>query len=130
MSYIADFANLFFPSYCAGCGHILYKNETSICLKCLIALPKTYFHDVEGNKLEKLLWGRTNIVSASAFLQMPRHGLVHRMVHELKYRNNPDLGTYLGKLFALELAKSERMNHFDIIMPVPLHPKKMQVRGY
>ncbi|MCC6600030.1 MAG: ComF family protein [Crocinitomicaceae bacterium] len=130
MGYLADFSYLFFPSYCAGCGYALYKNENTLCLKCLIALPRAGIHDFPGNKLEKIFWGRAHLESVSAFLYMPRHGMAHRLMHELKYRNNPELGVHLGKLFGLELSDSVRMNSFDAIIPVPLHPKKFQKRGY
>lgn len=130
MGYLADFSNLFFPSYCAGCGNMLYKNEDSICIKCLAALPRTHLHDERNNKLEKLFWGRTDVKSASVFLRMPKRGLVHRLMHELKYHNNPELGERLGHLFGVDLAGSASMNTFDAVLPVPLHPRKELQRGY
>lgn len=87
-------------------------------------------HDEQGNKLERLFWGRTDIQSATAFLKMPREGTVHKLIHELKYKENKNVGIRLGKLFGTELHASQRMNQFDFIIPVPLHPKKMYLRGY
>lgn len=87
-------------------------------------------HDESGNKLERLFWGRTDIEAATAFLKMPREGTVHRLIHELKYKENKSVGIRLGKLFGTELVSSQRMNHYDYIIPVPLHPKKLYLRGY
>jgi len=130
MNIVSDFSNLLYPNYCAGCGHLLYKNEQAICLSCQHKLPKANFHDEPDNPVEKIFWGRVRIVSATAFLRMPRKGSVHRIIHELKYKQNPEAGVVLGKLFGLELKNSQRMGHFDAVIPVPLHPEKRYLRGY
>ncbi|MBL0315316.1 MAG: ComF family protein [Flavobacteriales bacterium] len=128
--YAKDFSALFFPAYCAGCHRSLVKGEESICLYCQSRLPRTAMHDERGNKLERLFWGRTDIEAATAFLKMPREGTVHRLIHELKYKENKSVGIRLGKLFGTELVSSQRMNQYDYIIPVPLHPKKLYLRGY
>jgi ComF family protein len=61
---------------------------------------------------------------------MPRNGISHRLIHRLKYHGDQEVGERLGALFAHELLESERMKGIDVIVPVPLHPKKMHVRGY
>jgi ComF family protein len=130
MSYLGDFASLFFPVYCTACGQTLIIGEESLCLKCQVALPRTYMHDDRGNRLEKLFWGRVDIRAATAFLKMPRQGVVHHLIHELKYHDNKNIGIRLGKLFGLELKSSQTMNEFDAIIPVPLHQQKLYTRGY
>ncbi len=87
-------------------------------------------HDERGNSLERLFWGRSDIFAATAFLKMPKNGMVHTLIHELKYHENKNVGVRLGKLFGHELTKSTTMNQFDIILPVPLHPKRLYTRGY
>lgn len=130
MSYISDFARLFFPSYCAACSRGLVKGEESICFYCQMRLPRVTTHDERGNRLERLFWGRADIQAATAFLKMPRNGMVHNLIHELKYRENKNVGVRLGKLFGQELMRSESMSKFDVILPVPLHPKRLHIRGY
>jgi ComF family protein len=87
-------------------------------------------HDEPDNAVEALLWGRVRIHAATAFLRMVPHGLAHRMIHELKYKENQLIGETLGGLFGEELMSSNRMSGFDVILPVPLHPKKKMMRGY
>ncbi len=48
----------------------------------------------------------------------------------LKYKGRNDIGYFLGKQFGLQLAKSELYKPLTAIIPVPLHPKRMQERGY
>ncbi len=130
MWYLNECMDLFFPHYCAGCGVSLRNYQKALCLHCLTKLPRTRMHDFVDNRLERLLWGRVSYASASAFLRMPKNSEVHRMIHELKYKSNQAIGLELGTMFGAELRSSERMSHFDYVIPVPLHPKRLKERGY
>lgn len=127
---IENFIHLIFPRYCAGCEVPLAFKEQVICLYCLAKLPRAKIHDDRDNKIERLFWGRCDVYAATAFLRMSRKGLTHRLVHELKYENNPYVGTRLGKLFGDELNQLPLWRSVDAIIPVPLHPKKEALRGY
>jgi ComF family protein len=130
MSYLTDFGTLFFPKYCSSCNRNLMHYEKAVCLHCLSKLPRLHMHDEIGNEIEKLFWGRANLEAATVFLSMPRNGITHRLIHRLKYHGDQEVGERLGSLFAHELLQSERMKNIDVIIPVPLHPKKLHVRGY
>ncbi len=55
---------------------------------------------------------------------------VQRALHQLKYRNRADVGLKIGHQFGRLLLQSEVFRQVDIIVPVPLHPKKERLRGY
>jgi len=130
MSYATDFGTLFFPKYCSSCNRNLMHFEKAVCMHCLTHLPRLQMHDESDNAVEKLFWGRIELEAATAFLSMPRNGISHRLIHRLKYHGDQEVGERLGALFAHELLESERMKDIDVIVPVPLHPKKLHVRGY
>lgn len=130
MSYATDLGALFFPKYCSSCNRNLMHFEKAVCMHCLTHLPRLQLHDERDNAVEKLFWGRIDVEAATAFLSMPRNGISHRLIHRLKYHGDQEVGERLGALFAHELLESERMKGIDVIVPVPLHPKKMHVRGY
>lgn len=127
MSYLNDFISLVFPEYCAACDRLLMRGEDALCFHCLSALPKTHLHDQPENKLERIFWGRIKLESATAYLKMQKKGKVHNMIHNLKYHDNRAIGVRLGELFGVELLKSQRMNEFDVVVPVPLHPREKAV---
>lgn len=104
--------------------------EKAVCMHCLTHLSRLQMHDKRDNAVEKLFWGRIELEAATAFLSMPRNGISHRLIHRLKYHGDQEVGERLGALFAHELLESERMKGIDVIVPVPLHPKKLHVRGY
>ena len=130
MSYATDLGALFFPKYCSSCNRNLMHFEKAVCMHCLTHLPRLQLHDERDNAVEKLFWGRIDVEAATAFLSMPRNGISHRLIHRLKYHGDQEVGERLGALFAHELLESERMKGIDVIVPVPLHPKKLHVRGY
>lgn len=130
MTLASNLGFLLFPSYCSACNRNLMHYEKAICLHCQSHLPRLHICDQADNVVEKVFWGRFNPESATALLKMPRNGMVHRLIHRLKYHNDREVGERLGALLGHELSLSRRMNTFDVIIPVPLHPKKLHLRGY
>jgi len=96
----------------------------------LFHLPKTNFHNDHNNAVCQLFWGRAEVKMATAFLFFTKSGRVQHLIHQLKYSKKPEIGVYLGKLFGKDLLKSPNFQQIDVIIPVPLHPKRTKVRGY
>ncbi len=125
-----DLINLFFPSVCISCGEVLNRHEAHICLKCFIHLPRTNFHMNRDNKVEQIFWGRVPIERAASYFYFNKGSTYQRLLHDLKYRGNYELGVYLAKNYAREIIQSEFFKSIDFIVPVPLHPKRLRRRGY
>ena len=128
--YLFDFLALFYPNYCLGCDNSLVKGEQYLCSQCLAKLPKTQFHWQKNNPVEMLFAGRVPIFRATAFCSFHKEGLIQHLVHQLKYKNKREIGTYLGLLFGLDLVENEDFQSVDILLPIPLHPHKQKKRGY
>lgn len=129
-SYFQDFLALFFPELCSACGKNLFKNEQVICIGCIYHLPYTHFHTDPENKVVKQLWGRFPFLQANALLYFAKGGKVQNLMHELKYNNNPETGFKLGEIYGNVLKGYEGWVMPDVIVPVPLHKKKLKKRGY
>jgi len=128
--YLKSFLSLFYPELCAACGDNLVSNEKVLCTKCLYELPRTYFHKVPGNPMEQVFWGRVDIFRASALYFFKKKSKYQHLLHLLKYNNRKDIGIELGRLYGSELIDEDDFKTADFIIPVPLHPKKLQKRGY
>lgn len=126
----SDWWELFFPRYCVACGMRLSKSEECLCVKCLARLPRTYLHLKKGNEMEKSFWGRFPIERASSFLYYSKGGDVRKLLYELKYYNNRQVGVVLGKFMAAEMQACGFFEGIDAIVPIPLHPRKVRMRGY
>jgi ComF family protein len=91
---------------------------------------KTHYHNHLDNPVEKIFWGRVKIERATSFFLFVKGSPYQNMLHQLKYKGRQDLGIYLGELFGRDLTEQESFRHFDLIIPVPLHPDKEKKRGY
>ncbi len=125
-----EIAHYLFPNLCSFCKIKLLPNEMGICLQCLYKLPKTNNLDEPNNLSETLLAGRFPFERAASFALFTKEGLLQCLIHNLKYNNKPYIGELLGTLFGADLLGSNFIDTIDIIVPVPLHPKKQTIRGY
>jgi ComF family protein len=124
-----DFLQFFFPDLCVACGQILNKTEKVLCTHCFLHLPRTGFHKDDENPVSELFWGRVKIEHTASFFYFNKGSAYQPLIHKLKYSGRSDIGIELGKAFGAELRKSV-FTQADIIIPVPLHPKKLKKRGY
>lgn len=57
-------------------------------------------------------------------------GALREYLSELKYRYRPDLGEALGKLMVEWIKMDEEFQKVDLIIPIPIHRLKLELRGY
>ncbi len=127
---IKDFLHLFFPHYCAGCGTDVLEDTQQLCYQCYSALPVTQFLQQPNNPVEKSFYGRMQVRNAGAAYYFTKDSLFQNLLFQLKYKGNKSLGVYLGRLLGNELKKSARFNDVDVLVPLPLNPRKEKIRGY
>lgn len=126
-----ELLNLFYPNLCLLCEAALVDGEEQLCARCLCRLPYTRFADPVNNPVAHLLIDKEKIVSATAYLRFEQGSRVQRLIHALKYHGNKKLGYLLGRYAALELLRTDAsFAEADLILPVPLHPRKHRKRGY
>lgn len=129
-SVMHDFVTLFFPDYCLGCNDALVKGEQMLCTACIVNLPKTNYHLMESNPIKERLIGRIEVENALAFLKFSKKGSVQHLLHQLKYNNQPEVGVVLGMIYGKHLLEAQVLKEYDFLIPVPLHKKREQKRGY
>lgn len=127
---IKDLLHIIFPSHCCCCNELLVGDEHDICLHCLLSLPYTHTAAIEDNPTEMMFKGRFRCEAATALLAFKQDNLTQKIVHNIKYYGQQRLGISMGCLIGNTLQASGRYNDIDIIIPVPLHKKKEQKRGY
>jgi ComF family protein len=125
-----DVFSLFFPNLCLGCGQPLIRGEKTICSICHFHLPKTYFHNDPDNPLNKVFWGRVNLEAVASYLYFQKGSTVQSLLHQLKYKERPEIGYRIGKWYGQDLCYAAGFREAELVVPVPLHPKKLRRRGY
>ncbi|NDV47168.1 ComF family protein [Paludibacter sp. 221] len=126
----ADLLNLMYPAVCLVCGRLLVGEERCLCLECLHNMPKTNYHLQDDNPVEERLWGKVPIQRGSSFFFFQKGSSFQKILHCLKYKNDTEVGLVLGKFAGIDLLQSPDFATVDVIVPVPLHPKKLKKRGY
>ncbi len=121
---------LLFPEVCPCCENLLSANEAVICSFCRHELPLTQHHLNPENEAFKKFYGKIELQFVSTMLYFHKKGLVQKLIHSLKYKDNQNIGTVLGRWYAADLKDIPTLQSIDAIVAVPLHPKKLKLRGY
>ncbi|MDD2551563.1 MAG: ComF family protein [Dysgonamonadaceae bacterium] len=127
---LEELAHFFFPNCCVVCKNKLLPTERGVCLQCLYKLPKTDNFKEPDNYGEILLAGRFPFERFASFCVFTQDGLLQSLIHEFKYNHKPYIAELLGVIYGKDLLGSEFLRTIDVIVPVPLHPKKKLNRGY
>ena len=127
---LVDFIDLMFPNLCVVCGTNLQKNEQLLCLSCFHDIPRTNYHLLEDNPIERRFWGKVPVQRATSYFFFQKGSSFQKILHILKYKGNKEIGELMGKYAAIDLLDSPDFDSFDLIIPVPLHPIKYKIRGY
>lgn len=125
-----ELINLFFPKICQICDNPLLKNEQIICLRCLHELPVTNYHLNNENPVKKVFYGRVSLENATSLLIFRKKGSVQKLIHQLKYKGQQEIGPFLGTWLGAELEKIPAYREMDAVIPVPLHKLRLRSRGF
>lgn len=125
-----DIINVLFPKVCYACHELLNDNERDVCTQCRNRLPVTNFHFNNDNSVLKIFYGRVKLEHATALLRFEKKGLVQQLIHGLKYKKQETIGEFLGNWLGGELKTVKAYQDIDVVIPVPLHKKKLKKRGY
>jgi ComF family protein len=113
------------------CKNEFNQSKLAICPICSSELAYTHFEDYnEVTNLDKLFWGRVKLEGTYALLRFKQQSSTQHILHELKYKNNPEIGKHFGKEIGLKMKIIDKFSDMDALIPVPLHPKKEFIRGY
>lgn len=127
---IASLLNLFFPKACAACASFLLTQEIVICTGCRHKLPVTNHHLTRENEMVTKFYGRIPLEFGASLFYFHKKGMVQELIHKLKYKGQEDIGKMIGGWYAEELKTVAILKSADFIIPVPLHKKRLRVRGY
>lgn len=130
MQLLKDIFHLFYPFLCVNCSVQLLKEEQFLCTNCVHDLPIITYNEVTQKMLQAVFYGRIPISQVFSFLYYTKHGITQKLIHDLKYKNQQEIGVFLGRWMAHELREISLFNEVDYIIPVPLHPLKEKQRGY
>lgn len=107
--------NILFPIECIGCG----RNDILLCQDC--------FNSIEINKPKYFSTGYIKQVHVCASFH---NKLLQNLIHFYKYNYIRDLSKYLSQLIINYYDQIENKLENPIVIPVPLHKKKLLIRCF
>lgn len=129
--WISSLLSLFFPRYCTVCKAVLLQQEDVLCLDCAVSLPRTQFHLQPDNAMEQLFWGKVEIRRATSFFYYRKGSRYKQLLYQLKYKGRKEIGESIAATMTSEIINTSHFfDSIDVIIPVPLHPDKLKLRGY
>lgn len=128
--FLISVLDLVYPKLCLACGNNLPPLNDLLCVMCQYDLPETRQHEQLENAFTEVFWGRVPIVCGAALYFFSKSGRVQQLIHQLKYKNRPEIGQKLGEYYGRQLVLQPHFQELDAVVPVPLHPKKKHQRGY
>jgi ComF family protein len=119
-----------YPRLCGHCSRLLLPEEEVLCLGCCISLPQTRYHHISDNETALRFAGRFPFVQATSYAYFVKDGMLQHLLHQLKYEGRKANGIFLGRQLGSSLLESGWFSDISCIVPVPLHPRKKQQRGF
>jgi ComF family protein len=129
--YLAALADMFYPQRCVSCER---RSSDVLCRACFEALPRvghpvcgrcglpTAFANFVCEECKNVDFG---FESAKAALKY--EGVGKKIVHALKYRGYKQVVDRLATPLMLQALGDD---HFDAVVPVPLHRARLRNRGF
>lgn len=127
---IKSLLHLFFPEVCLGCKSTLLASEDTICTICRHQIPLTNHVLNQDNEAFNKFYGKIPVEFVATLCYYHKRGVVQELIHGLKYKGHESVGNVFGNWMAEDLKPVSKTHNFGIIVPVPLHKKRLKERGY
>ncbi len=127
---LTDIADFFLPRTCHICGARLRDSEKVFCIRCIETLPRSLYHIMPLNPMERRFAGIVPFVRATGHFIYSRNSELAAAIHDMKYRQFPSVGRRLGEIVGEELNMAGFFSGADCIAAVPMHWWKEVRRGY
>lgn len=126
-----------FPKSCPMCDEVMERGRL-ICKKCepklvYIAEPKCKKcgKQIDSDEAEYCEdCGKTNHYYRKGIAAFQYNDMVSHSIYRFKYHNRRTYAEFYGSAIAAKYREEIERWHADVIIPVPIHERKMIKRGY
>lgn len=128
----SDLFDIAWPRTCLGCGQrLMAQYEHLLCSNCLTEIPTVDYYKQDSNYVTEEFYREDIYIEyGCCYFQFKKSEWTQNLMHNIKYYKQPDLAVKLGHIAALELKNYNRFADADFILPVPMHPDKVKIRGF
>jgi len=141
---IDSLLNIFYPEVCFICANpVVHRRDRGVCVKCVnkatahrlrppvcasCGLPMPNFESGPDFLCGDCILNTPAFSGARSFGYYS--GELARLIQGLKFNNRRNLVVLLGPFLIEAFYESWSRHEFDLVVPVPLHPRHKRSRGY
>ena len=129
------------PTCCMACECKLLQEEQVVCSSCLASIARTEHAVIQDNGIDMLfaelikeIGRRVRYEKGGAwgYFNRERGQILRNLIERGKYgtRSQAEVFSYLGEVAAREYIDSDLFDNIDVLVPVPLHPRRLRERGF
>lgn len=119
--------DIFFPNRCITCSRII-EADLLACPLCMEQIHFTHTGYLEDSFMKQKCRLLFPVENAFALMNFEKENASRQIIHDLKYRSRENIGKILAGWTTERLDFQNEKP--DLLVPVPLHPKKLKERGY
>ena len=138
---VSGIADMLFPPTCPACGTVLiHDTEHPFCRECLSTIHVTSTPLCTSCGLPFTAPEGSNHLCEECILSPPPFSIARSLgkyeaalldtIHLFKYHGKISVGEDLGRMMATASYDSLVIQDYSLIIPVPLHPKRLRERGF
>ncbi len=125
---INPLVDFLFPPVCISCQKLLNDHQRRVCEDCWNGIGRiTKDYPLYKETRDKLFAVGTLSDLVSCYVFEAESG-IQRIAHAMKYEGFESLGVELGRRLGTEM--NELRVFADVLIPIPLHKRKLRERGY
>ncbi|MBU4541385.1 MAG: ComF family protein [Firmicutes bacterium] len=131
--------NLFLKNgTCPICGKVLFVTNRFLCHQCEDDLPR--INNPTCRRCGRPIFAadrdvcipcaKLNLPFSGGYAHLNYQDAGKKLVAAIKFKDRPHLGIWVGRQIGEAIAQSDWIKAVDFIIPIPLHPNRLQERGY
>ncbi|MBD3288595.1 hypothetical protein GF337_07310 [candidate division KSB1 bacterium] len=128
LRFIGAFGDFIYPPYCLTCEAQLERRNELLCKHCFDELPRIPENYNIRAELEQKLQQELHVSRILSLWEFRDD--VQLLIHYFKYNHHRIIGNVLAQNLVKQFGKLEIMKRAEIIVPVPLHKRRLHKRGY
>ena len=122
--------SILYPNLCIACRNYLLEQENYLCLYCTQKINWVPYSTTNLPYLEERFYGKFSYQHVQSLMFYDHDGISKELLHHLKYKNKPEIGAWLTEYIFLKFGNHPIFNEVDAIVKIPIHKKKLKIRGY
>ncbi|HOO89559.1 MAG TPA: double zinc ribbon domain-containing protein, partial [Syntrophales bacterium] len=138
---VTGIADILFPPTCPVCGTVLINEKAyPFCPECLSTIHLTIPPLCTSCGLQFAATEGENHLCEECIVSPPPFSIARSLgkyetalldaIHLFKYHGRISVGEALGRMMATDRYDSLEIPQYSLLIPVPLHPKRLRERGF